>query len=308
VPTVIYEKKGEVAYVTLNRPEAMNAVDLETHQLLWRVWRDFADDDTLAAAILTGTGDDAFCAGADLKTLVPTWQQADASLPRRKITDGFGAITRGLHRIYKPIVAAVNGWALAGGFELALACDLRIASERAQFGSFEVRRGFHHADGGIVRLVNTCGAGLALELLLTGEPVDAERALARGLVSRVVPHGDLMAAAEDTVARILRNDRHAVASAKQTVLDVIGRPLDDQLTLEAVYGYALFTNPAVAGRLRSFHDKRDPGRAGAHATPLDAAPLDAAPLDAAPLDAAPLDAAPLDAAPLDAGPAPARTP
>ena len=122
VPKVIYEKKGEVAYVTLNRPEAMNAIDLETHRLLWEVWQDFRDDDALSAAILTGAGDDAFCAGADLKTLVPTWRDGDPSLPRDKIRDGFGGITRGLHRIYKPIVAAVNGWALAGGFEIALAC------------------------------------------------------------------------------------------------------------------------------------------------------------------------------------------
>jgi enoyl-CoA hydratase/carnithine racemase len=266
MPKVLYEKKGEVAYVTLNRPEAMNAVDLETHRLLWEVWQDFAADDEVGAAILTGAGDEAFCAGADLKTLVPTWQHADASLPRAKITDGFGGITRGLHRIYKPIVAAVNGWALAGGFELALACDIRIASDRAQFGSFEVRRGFHHADGGIVRLVNICGAGVALEMLLTGEPIDAEGALARGVVSRVVPHEDLLAAAEETVARILRNDRRAVASAKQAVLDVIGRPLDDQLTLEAIYGYSMFVNPTVSSRLERFYDKTDAGRAGRHAS------------------------------------------
>ena len=268
MPKVIYEKKGEVAYVTLNRPEAMNAIDLETHGLLWEVWQDFRDDDALSAAILTGAGDDAFCAGADLKTLVPIWHDGDASLPRDKIRDGFGGITRGLHRIYKPIVAAVNGWALAGGFEIALACDIRIASQQARFGSFEVRRGFHHADGGVVRLVNICGAGTALEMLLTGEPIDAGAALARGLVSRVVAHDELLAAAEDTVARILRNDRRAVASAKETILDVIGRPLDDQLALEAVYGYALFANPTVSSRLQRFYDKTDAGRAGKHPTAL----------------------------------------
>jgi enoyl-CoA hydratase/carnithine racemase len=104
------------------------------------------------------------------------------------------------------IVTAVNGWALAGGVEIALACDIRIASERARFGSFEVRRGFHHGDGGIVRLVNICGAGIALEMLLTGEPLDAGRALQCNMVSRVVPHESLMAEAEKTAAAILRND------------------------------------------------------------------------------------------------------
>ena len=87
---------------------------------------------------------------------------------------GLGGLTRGLHRIYKPVIAAVNGWALAGGLETALACDIRIASERAMFGSFEARRGYHHGDGGIVRLVNACGAGTALAMLLTAEPIDAE--------------------------------------------------------------------------------------------------------------------------------------
>lgn len=261
MPKVLYEKRGEVAYVTLNRPEAMNAIDLEMHELLWEVWRDFRDDDGLSVAIVTGAGDEAFCAGADLKTHVPRWaEEADALLPRRKIRDGLGGITRGLHRITKPIVAAVNGWALAGGFETALACDIRIASEQARFGSFEVRRGFHHGDGGIVRLVNVCGAGLALEMLLTGEPLDADRAYQRGLVSKVVPHDELLGAAEETAAIILRNDQWAVRSAKETILEVIGRPLDDQLAIEAVYGYSGAANPAIPGLLERFYDKSDPGR------------------------------------------------
>ncbi|MGH9024360.1 MAG: enoyl-CoA hydratase/isomerase family protein, partial [Acidimicrobiia bacterium] len=255
---------------TLNRPEAMNAIDLETHDRLWEVWRDFRDDPDLRVAILTGAGDQAFCAGADLKTHVPLWTtNSDGLLPRRKVDDGLGGITRGLHRIYKPILGAVNGWALAGGFELALACDIRIASDRARFGSFEVRRGFHHADGGIVRLVNICGAGVASEMLLTGEPVDAAQALSWRIVSRVVPHDELVAAAEDMAAKILRNDRFAVESAKETILDVIGRPLDDQLALEAWKGYSCMANPTVAERLGQFYDKTDPGRAGRHSTPLD---------------------------------------
>lgn len=267
MPKALYEKRGEVAYVTLNRPEAMNAIDLELHELLWEIWRDFRDDPDLRVAILTGAGD-AFCAGADLKTHVPLWLDASQALPRDKIADGLGGLTRGLHRIPKPVVAAVNGWALAGGFETALAADIRIASERAQFGSFEVRRGFHHGDGGIVRLVNICGAGVALELLLTGEPIDAPRAYECRLVSRVVAHDELMDAAEDTVARILRNDRAAVESAKATILEVIGRPLDDQLAIEAVNCYSGMGNPTIKERLGRFYDKTDPGRAGRHAVPL----------------------------------------
>lgn len=268
---VLYDKRGEVAYVTLNRPEAMNAIDLETHQLLWKIWTDFRDDPEMRVAIVTGAGDEAFCAGADLKTHVPQWLGVHGMHPmgaRGKINDGLGGLTRGLHRIYKPIVAAVNGWALAGGFEQALACDIRIASENAKFGSFEIRRGFHHADGGIVRLTNICGSGFALEMLLTGEPIDAQRALGVNLVSKVVPHDELLDAAEATVACILRNDQVALESSKQTVLDIIGRPLDDQLAVEAVYGYALMGNPEIPGRLGTFYDKTDAGRAGKNATPL----------------------------------------
>ncbi|MGH3876021.1 MAG: enoyl-CoA hydratase/isomerase family protein [Actinophytocola sp.] len=258
---MLYDKRGDVAYVTINRPDARNALNLEAHNEMWRIFRDFRDDPKLRVAILTGAGDHAFCAGADLKELLPPWLDEDALHPRKKVKDGFGAITRGLHRIHKPIVAAINGWALAGGFEVALACDIRVASDRAKFGSFEVRRGLHHADGGIPRLVNSCGVGVALEMLLTGEPIDAQRALATNLVSKVVPHDELMAATEDVVSKILRNDQFAVESAKETILDVIGRPLDDQLAIEALWGYSTMANPAIKQRLKEFYDKTDAGRA-----------------------------------------------
>ena len=269
MPKVVYEKRGPVAYIRLNRPEVKNAIDVETHELLRDIWADFAADDDLRVAILTGTGD-AFCAGADLKTHVPEWDGVGPMLARSKLPDGFaGGITRGQHRIYKPVVAALNGWVLGGGLELALACDIRIASEKAQFGSFELRRGMHPADGGIVRLVNICGAGIALEMELTGEPIDAQRALQCNMVSRVVPHDDLMAVTEDLVAKILRNDRRAVESAKETILEVIGRPLDDQLKLEALLGYAICgDNPAIRERSEQFFDKTDAGRVGTHATPI----------------------------------------
>jgi enoyl-CoA hydratase/carnithine racemase len=130
VSTVLYEKRDRIAFVTLNRPDAMNAIRIDMHQELWRVWRDFRDDG-VDVAILMGSGDEAFCAGADLKEHVPEWTaHADALFPRTKIADGLGGITRGLHRICKPIIAAVNGWALAGGPKTALACDIRIASLR----------------------------------------------------------------------------------------------------------------------------------------------------------------------------------
>ena len=127
-----------------------------------------------------------------------------------------------------------------------------------------MRRGFHHGDGGIVRLVNICGAGLALEMLLTGEPIDAERARQVNMVSKVVPHEKLMEEAEKVAAQILRNDPWAVRSAKETILNVIGRPLDDQLAYEAFTGYSGAANPPVRQLLGRFYDKTDEGRAGRH--------------------------------------------
>jgi enoyl-CoA hydratase/carnithine racemase len=268
VAKVLYEKRDRIAYVTINRPEAKNAIDPETHDLLWQTWEDFRDDDSLDVAILTGAGD-AFCAGADLKTYIPPWiQGATPRKVRDNVHTGIGGLTRGLHRIYKPVIAAVNGWALAGGLETALACDIRIASERAMFGSFEARRGYHHGDGGIVRLVNTCGSGIALEMLLTAEPIDAERALRCNLVSRVVEHDRLMEEAERAARQILRNSQVAVRSAKETILDVIGRPLDDQLRIEALNAYAGPDPEETMGLLGRFYDKSDAGRAGTHSTSL----------------------------------------
>ena len=265
---VLYEKRDRIAYVTFNRPEAKNAIDPETHELLWQTWEDFRDDDAVDVAILTGTGD-AFCAGADLKTYIPPWiQDATPRKVRDNVQTGIGGLTRGLHRIYKPTIAAVNGWALAGGLETALACDIRIASDRAMFGSFEARRGYHHGDGGIVRLVNTCGSGIALEMLLTAEPIEAERALRCNLVSRVVEHDRLMEEAELVARQILRNSQVAVRSAKETILDVIGRPLDDQLRIEALNAYAGPDPEETMGLLGRFYDKSDAGRAGTHSTSL----------------------------------------
>src|SRR4029450_1506470 len=139
---------------------------------------------------------------------------------------GRNGLPRGMHRIPKPIIAAVNGWALAGGLETAMACDIRIASERAMFGSVEARRGYHHGDGGIVRLVNACGVGVASHMLLTAEPVDAHQALQWHMVTKVVPHERLLGEAETVARQILRNSQRAVRSAKETIHEVIGNDLD----------------------------------------------------------------------------------
>jgi len=259
---VLYEKRGQIAYITLNRPEVHNAIDRETDELLFDAWTEFRDDPDIRLAILTGSGDKSFCAGADLKSHIDPWINAGPELGRSVLDRGFaGGITRGLHHIKKPIIAALNGWVIGGGIELALACDIRVASETAQFGFFHMRRGMHFADGGIVRLVNTVGVGIAMELELMGEPIDAQRAKEVHLVNRVVPQADVMATAEEIASRIIRNPRVAVESAKETILEVVGRPIDDQLRIEALYGYSTMGDPEIVTKRNEFLQHRDQDRA-----------------------------------------------
>jgi enoyl-CoA hydratase/carnithine racemase len=251
---VLYDKRREVAWITLNRPEVHNAIDTDVNDRLREIWEDFRADDALRVAVLTGAGDKAFCAGADLKTHVPAWlANTGPSLAYSMLENGFGGgITRGLHRIYKPVIAALNGWTVGFGVELAMACDVRIAAEHVQIGSFELRRGMHPADGGIVRLVNACGVGIAMEMELTGEPISAQRALQVNMVNQVVPAEELYPAVEAFVAKILRNPRRGVESAKQTILEVVGRPLDDQLRLECLIGYSIMDDPEINERREHF--------------------------------------------------------
>jgi len=253
---VLYEKRNGIGYITLNRPDALNALDDELNNELWAVWDDFATDQSVHVAILTGAGK-AFCSGADLKTFIPKWEKANMLDIRRNVPTGIaGGITRGQHRITKPIIAAVNGHAIGGGFELALACDIRIASEKAKFGVFEVRYGLHQGDGGIVRLVAIAGVATALELTLTGREVTAEEAYRLRLVTRVVPHDNLMATAEQYASMITNNSQQAIRSAKETILDIVGRTLDDALRLETINAYSSLGDFSEARkRLAQFYAK-----------------------------------------------------
>lgn len=237
-PNVLYEKADRIAVITLNRPERRNAIDPEMDDRLREIWADFGADGSLDVAIWTGTGS-AFCSGADRDTWFLQWLSATAAdVAHNAKSVGFGGLTRGHHRIAKPVIGAINGWALGGGLELALACDIRIASQRAMFGTPLVGLGFHHGDGGISRLVNACGAAVALDMELSGEPISAQQALACSLVTRVVEHDDLIDAAHALARRLVAHDQTALRSAKRTVHDVIGRRLDDQLEREALAAYS----------------------------------------------------------------------
>ena len=210
---IVYEVRDRIAYITIDRPEAMNALGPQDNEDIIKAWTEFDSDPDAWVAILTGSGDKAFCAGADLKTYTPMLAERDIyDLRQDSNRPGFGGITRGLD-IWKPIIAAVNGYALAGGLELALACDIRLASSNAQFGSFEVKRGFHHSDGGTARLPLIVGLGNALRMLLTGEAIDAPEALRIGLVSEVVTSEELIVSAERYASLIMH-----------TVLWELGRP------------------------------------------------------------------------------------
>ena len=209
-PTVLLERVGNVAVITLNRPHVMNAINAEMSAAAEAAINELLEDPDLRVGVLTGAGR-AFTAGADLKEVA-----AGRSLlaPGQRET-GFGGFTRRL--IPKPLIAAVNGYALGGGTELMLACDLAIMSEDATLGLPEVRRGLIAAEGGLLRLARQVPQKLALEVLLTGSPVDAPTASQWGLVNRVVPTGEVLATALELAERIAANAPLSIAATKRLV-------------------------------------------------------------------------------------------
>lgn len=258
MPGISYEVQGHTAYITIRRAQAMNALGQEQQAEIIEVWHTFRDDPEAWVAIITGEGDRAFCAGADLKTYTPVLGERDIyDLRQDADRPGFGGITRGLN-IWKPIIAAVNGYALAGGLELALACDIRVASENAVFGCSEVRRGFHHCDGGTVRLPLIVGLGNALRMQLTGEHIGAEEALRIGLVSEVTPPDGLMPAAERYASAIAANGPLGVRSAKESMIRSLGRVLEDALRFENVLFSTLTRTEDFSEGPRAFAEKRPP--------------------------------------------------
>lgn len=251
-----YQQDDHIVTITLDRPEAMNAIDAESHQALIEAWIRFRDDPDAWVAILTGAGEKAFCAGADLKKLIP--QAAAGGRVARGHNDlGLGGLTRGLE-IWKPIIAAINGYALAGGLELALASDLRVAAEHATFGLPEVRWAIMPGAGGTQRLPRTVPLSRALEMILTGEPIDAREAQRIGLVNLVVPAAEVMPAALRWARTICERGPLAVRAAKEAVWRGLDLPLADGLRLEAfLSGTLRGTEDATEGP-RAFAEKRRP--------------------------------------------------
>jgi enoyl-CoA hydratase/carnithine racemase len=258
IADVAYERRGNTAHITINRPQAMNALGPDQHHGMIQIWEEFRDDSEALVAILSGAGDRAFCAGADLKTYTPLLAERDIYDTRQDSNRyGFGGITRGLE-IWKPIIAAVNGYALAGGLELALACDIRIASDSARFGCSEVQRGFHHCDGGTVRLPLIVGLGNALKMQLTGEAINAQEALRIGLVSQVVSQNELIPTAERMADLIASNGPLGVRSAKESMLRSLGRALEDALRFENILFSTLTRTEDYREGPKAFAEKRPP--------------------------------------------------
>ncbi len=255
MPPVLYEQNERIVTITLNRPEAMNAVDPETQAEMVSAWTRFRDDETAWVAILTGAGEKAFSAGADLKKLVPSTFGAAAA--RRHHELGLGGITRGLE-IWKPMIAAINGYCLGGGLELALACDLRIAAEHAAFGFPEVRWAIIPGAGGTQRLPRTVPLAKAMEMILTGETIDAQEAHRIGLVNRVVPRADLMSTALRFAETVCQRGPLAVRAAKEAVIRGLAMSLADGLRLEAFLSGTLRGTEDAQEGPRAFAEKRAP--------------------------------------------------
>jgi enoyl-CoA hydratase len=222
---VNYERRGASALVTIDRPERRNAVDGPTAEALHQCFDRFEADDEARVMILTGAGELAFCAGADLKSI------ATLDPSRKGGPLGFTHLTPS-----KPTIAAVSGWCTAGGVELALWCDLRIAAEGATFGLFERRWGVPLIDGGTQRLPRLIGMGRALELILTGRPVEAEEALGIGLVNEVVPPGRHVDRALGLAERLAGFPQETMLADRRAAIEGAGLPLDEGIALESRLG------------------------------------------------------------------------
>jgi enoyl-CoA hydratase len=263
VSPILFEKRDGIAYVTLNRPEKRNALNAEMVVRLADLWAEVADDATVRVVLVTGTGDKAFCAGGDLGSLIPILMRTkepsdeyeERLAGRRSL---LGAALLRNDTFFKPVVAAVNGPALAGGTEFLLSTDIRVAAEHATFALTEVRRGLIASGGSLVRLTRQLSWADAMEIALLAEPVDAERALRMGLVNRVVPGPEVLACAEDLARRIARGAPIALAKSKEAMVRSNGRPLAEAFDIETECSIANAKTQDAREGPRAFMEKRDP--------------------------------------------------
>lgn len=250
---LLVERRDQAAWVTINRPEARNALTRQLCGELAAIAKELAEDTAVRAVVLTGAGDRAFCAGVDLKERKGV--TAEQTAPYLEAIRG---AVNAWARMPKATLAAVNGFAFGGGMELALACDFRIAAENAQFALTEVRLGILPGAGGTQRLSRVAGVAVAKEMILLGRRIDAERALAKGIVMSVVPAAELPAACEGVLAELAGCAPLSIAMAKDAIDRGIDVGIDEGLRIErACYDVTLFTEDRNEG-LRAFAEKRPP--------------------------------------------------
>jgi E-phenylitaconyl-CoA hydratase len=246
------------ALTLINRPERLNAMDAQHYQALAEAWKRVRDDPEIRVAIVTGAGDRSFTAGADLKSFIPT----PAPFSQMWITQQDQLLNRGLE-VWKPVVAAINGYCLGGGMTLLFATDIRIAAEHATFGLPEVKRGMLPGHGGTQRVLEPLPYPIGMEMLLTGDPIDASTAERWGLVNRVVPQARLMATAMDYAHRIVSNAPLAVQAAKEMAVRAREMDRTTGLRIEQVMLRVLQMTKDGQEGAAAFAEKRPPRFSGA---------------------------------------------
>ncbi len=251
MPVLIYEKKNRIAYLTLNRPESMNAINGELREALTEAWSDFNNDNEMWVAILTGAGEKAFCAGRDLKERAAR----DAATQGPSQGRPLASLAIGSN-IWKPVIAAINGYCLGGGFQLAQSCDFRICAEEALLGVTEVKRGM--TPTWTVELAKLIGLAHALEIVLTGENITARRAYEMGFVNKVVPGKELMTEAEKWARVLAENAPLSVRGMKEALYRCITLPEEQaQVMAKHILSLVAASEDSKEGP-RAFVEKRKP--------------------------------------------------
>jgi enoyl-CoA hydratase/carnithine racemase len=255
--TVIYSSKKHIARITLNRPRAGNVINPALAQELTDICERINQDDNIYVVVITGAGQHAFCRGNEMEQ-AQTGKAVETALAKLKETGTGFNVASAIASIDRPVIAAINGDALGQGLELALSCDVRLAAKSARLGFPQVGCGLIPGDGGTQRLPRIIGRGKALELILTGEIIDAGEALAIGLVSQVVPLKDLMATAEALVQNIAGKAPIALRFIKEAVHKGLDLTLEQGLRLEADLYFLLHTTADRTEGIRAFVEKRKP--------------------------------------------------
>ena len=255
--TILFEVRNQIAFVTLNRPDSMNAVNRQMARELVEACKQVEDDPGIRVAIFTGAGEKAFSAGMDLKERAET---SFSPIERRnqKLSQTIHTQSRAFGAMTKPTIAAIRGYCVGGGLEMALACDMRVAAEDAKLGLTEVRRGLIPGAGGTQRLPRAVGVSKALEICLTGDTVSGSDGEKLGLVNKAVPAAEVMKTAEDLASRILKGAPMSVMFIKEAIRKGVELSLEEGLRLEADLSAMVATTEDSKEGPKAFAEKRAP--------------------------------------------------